>query len=413
MKPFLILLCDSYPLSAGEFFLDDEIKIIHSKFEKIYVLTKVRKKDELCRFVSDNLEVISCDSEISIVDKIKAIPSVFSLSLITEFFRAVLKYKIGLTLLLLKIMYMDIVRSKQVMNEIEKLIVSKKINKLNAVFYSYWHDYRALALARLNKLDGSFVSVSRAHGWDVFAERHNPPFLPFKNFIIENLDKTFSISKAGMDELRKYYVGSNISVSKLGKINKRKALLTKNNDGFLVCSCSNIISLKRLDLIIELISRLDVVNVKWVHFGDGDLRKQIEDLAKEKLSGIEYEFKGIVPNSDILNFYAQNYVDLFINLSESEGIPVSIMEALSAGIPVLATDVGGTSEAVNEKLGFLLPKDFCMDEATKIVNGFLLLPVDEQRGYRERAYSFWKDTFEAEKNYKEFAEDLIRLMPEK
>jgi len=47
-----------------------------------------------------------------------------------------------------------------------------------------------------------------------------------------------------------------------------------------------------------------------------------------------------------------------MNLSETEGIPVSIMEAQSAGVPILATNLGGTSEIVNNENGFLVEKDF-------------------------------------------------------
>jgi len=49
-----------------------------------------------------------------------------------------------------------------------------------------------------------------------------------------------------------------------------------------------------------------------------------------------------LPHNDVLNYYASNPVDVFINTSSSEGLPVSIMEAMSFGIPVIATNVGGT-----------------------------------------------------------------------
>jgi colanic acid/amylovoran biosynthesis glycosyltransferase len=410
MKPTLVILCDNYPLGAGEFFLDDEIRVICSCFENIYILTKEQEKRDLGRFIPKNLEVICYKSEISISHKINAIPNIFSTMFLGEFYRAIFEYKIKPKPILLKIMFMDFVRSKEIMDIVNKLIVTKNINVSNVVFYSYWHDYRAFALAQLSKYNRNIISVSRAHGWDVFAERHNPPFLPFKNFIMKNLSKTFSISKVGKSELLKYHVKSKISVSKLGKTNHREVYLEKNSEAFLVCSCSNIISLKRVNLIIELISRLKVEDLTWIHFGDGYMRNEIEGLAKKKLSGIKYEFRGVVPNNEILDFYAENYVDLFVNLSESEGIPVSIMEALSAGIPVLATDVGGTSEAVNEEVGFLLHKDFCMDDAVDIVERYFSLPMDNQLAYRERAYCFWMENYEAEKNYKEFIDDLIGLI---
>ena len=48
----------------------------------------------------------------------------------------------------------------------------------------------------------------------------------------------------------------------------------------------------------------------------------------------------------MLDYYKNNIIDIFINLSASEGIPVSIMDAISFGIPCIATNVGGTGEIV-------------------------------------------------------------------
>ena len=185
--------------------------------------------------------------------------------------------------------------------------------------------------------------------------------------------------------------------------------MDKPSDSVLICSCSNLIPVKRVDKIIEVISHLQTKNIRWVHFGDGPLRAELEAMAASKLQNVEFEFCGIVANDKILDFYAKNPVDLFINLSDSEGIPVSIMEALSAGIPVVATDVGGTAEAVNNKNGFLIPADFNSADVAQTITNYLNLNSAQQQQYRQNAYAFWKENFEAGKNYEEFAEMLFSL----
>ena len=55
---------------------------------------------------------------------------------------------------------------------------------------------------------------------------------------------------------------------------------------------------------------------------------------------ISFELKGFVDNNELLQIYTDKCFSFFINVSESEGLPVSIMEAASAGIPIVATDVG-------------------------------------------------------------------------
>ena len=68
-------------------------------------------------------------------------------------------------------------------------------------------------------------------------------------------------------------------------------------------------------------------------------------------------FHGRVDNVQVRSFYRDTFVNVFVNTSSSEGVPVSIMEAQSAGIPVIATAVCGTPELVNENDGLLLPAD--------------------------------------------------------
>lgn len=411
MKPTLFLLCDNYPLSPGEFFLDDEIRVIHSHFEKIYVLTKQQERKDLNRFIPDNLEVITYNPHISKKDKLKATPKIFSHFFISEFFRAIFKFKIAPKPILFKIMFMDIVRSNQIISELKKLITTQKLDLNNTIFYSYWHDYKALALARLSKKNKNYRAIARAHGWDVFPERHDFAYLPFKKFIINNLIRTYSISDAGEKELLKYTTSTNkVKVSKLGKINIRIPIFEKPEKNFLFCSCSNIIPLKRINKIIDLWATLKISDLQWMHFGDGYLMKDTLLYANEKLQNIDFVFKGIVLNNEILDFYSQNYVDLFVNLSESEGIPVSIMEALSAGIPVLATDVGGTSEAVNNENGFLIPKDFEINEVSTLVTNYLNSSKENQIRYRQNAHNFWQQKFEANKNYSEFVNEIFTLL---
>jgi glycosyltransferase involved in cell wall biosynthesis len=307
-------------------------------------------------------------------------------------------------------MFMDIVRSYTIIEEVNKMIVSKSIDVNNTFFYSYWHDYKALALARISKKYTK--TIARAHRWDIYFEANNFPYLPYKNFIVKNISKNISISDDGVKYFEKLLnrdLSNKVIVSKLGKINNRKPQQEKQDDQIIICSCSTIIPVKRINLIIDLLASLNISNLRWLHYGDGYLRKEIIEYADDKLSNISFEFKGIVPNNEILDFYSQNYVNLFINLSESEGIPVSIMEALSAGIPVLATDVGGTSEAVNDGNGFLIEKDFRINEVAKITENYLNSSPENQQEKRHNAYDYWQQNFEATKNYTEFANQLISL----
>ena len=408
----LILLCDNYPISAGEFFIDDEMRVIAPRFEKVMLYTASAKSEEnLNRFIPDNAEVVQFSKQKLVIGKIKSFFRIFKPMFLRELAFAIHKLPVKYWVSAFKIMYVDIHRATNLKNELLQFCNHKHLNLSDCVFYSYWHDYKALALAMLRRECGC-ACVARAHGWDNFADRHNPPYLPFKKYMIRNLSQTFTISQKGKDEFAKY-VNRNLEdrmiVSRLGKFNERTPLFAKQNNGIFICSCSNLIPLKQIDRIIEVISKLEISNLHWVHFGDGPIREELEQMAKKLLPNVEYEFRGIVPNNEILDFYASHYVDLFINLSSSEGIPVSIMEALSAGIPIVATNVGGTSEAVNSLNGFLIPADFNSADVARTITNYLNLNTAQQQQYRQNAYVFWKENFEAEKNYEEFADMLFRL----
>ena len=107
-------------------------------------------------------------------------------------------------------------------------------------------------------------------------------------------------------------------------------------------------------------------------------------------------------------YYKNNNISLFINLSDSEGLPVSIMEAMSFGIPCVATDVGGTSEIVIDGYnGYLVsPKDDNESIMKKIHNIIDLQPSHYQE-IRSNAHRTWDLSFNADKNYKEFIEQLM------
>lgn len=411
-QKILFFLCDQYPYTAGEFFIDDETRVLESKFDKILILTAADTTECLTRFFPNNAIIASFSVSKLACGKIKSILHIFTPMFVSELFFVFRYLSVKHWFSVFKIMYVDIHRSKNLKKLIINLCQQQNIGLHQCTFYSYWHDYKALALAMLRKESQFLKCVARAHGWDNFADRHTPPYLPFKSFIINNLSQTYSISDAGKIYFEQYLnrkLDDKVTVSRLGKFNGRQPNMDKQSDSVLICSCSNLIPVKRVDKIIEVISHLQTKKIRWVHFGDGPLRAELEAVAANKLQTVEFEFRGIVANNKILDFYAENYVDLFINLSASEGIPVSIMEALSAGIPVVATDVGGTAEAVNSKNGFLVPENFEDTQVSQIIEEYLNGSIAKQQTIRLNAYNFWQENYEAGKNYETFAAEILSV----
>ena len=81
------------------------------------------------------------------------------------------------------------------------------------------------------------------------------------------------------------------------------------------------------------------------------------------------------------------------------------MEALSSGIPVISTNVGGVSEIVTKETGYLLDKDFSQDEFDAALDGIV-----SNSSLRESSYYFFKREYEAETNYRDFYQRVTNIL---
>jgi glycosyltransferase involved in cell wall biosynthesis len=92
--------------------------------------------------------------------------------------------------------------------------------------------------------------------------------------------------------------------------------------------------------------------------GDGELREPLQTLARELDS---VKFLGALPHDDLLAIYNHNLVSAVVMASVDlgggchEGIPVALIEAMSYGVPVIATRAGGTPELIRGDTGLLVP----------------------------------------------------------
>jgi glycosyltransferase involved in cell wall biosynthesis len=290
--------------------------------------------------------------------------------------------------------------------------IKRKLSKVNAeedtVFYSYWLTPSATALAMLKEKNSDMKAVSRVHGGDLYLERHSPPYLPFQRKVIATLDQTISISENGREYLNKLHptVKDKICVSRLGTKNEYSYQSKEKSAPLKLVSCSYLKPVKRIHLLVEALKYTNAA-IEWDHIGDGPERKRIEELVKELPNNIAVHFLGNLSNNDVIQQYRENSYDVFINVSESEGIPVTIMEAFSFGIPVIATNVGGTSELVNPENGYLLPKDFAPKDLAKLLEDVVQLPSEFSKQKSLQAYKTWDQHYNAVKNYKNFA-DLLK-----
>jgi glycosyltransferase involved in cell wall biosynthesis len=150
-------------------------------------------------------------------------------------------------------------------------------------------------------------------------------------------------------------------------------------------------------------------DVVWTHIGGGECLDDVEQSLKNMGENVEVCLLGQLPHHDVLDYYQNNPVDLFINVSSSEGLPVSIMEAFANGIPVIATAVGGCPEIVSEDCGFLLKPNFEAIELAGIIENYSL----DSTEMRVSALEKQRDEYSSEKNQSAFAKLIISKINQK
>jgi len=278
------------------------------------------------------------------------------------------------------------------------------------ILYAYWAgDLATIACIIKQKYHDSIV-VTRGHGFEVFEEQTRYGVIPFRLFQYRYLSKIYTDSKQGLWHLNAHpkYIQfkEKNDYAYVGTLDKGVGVFSEQAV-FTIVTCSFVRSVKRLNLMPEILKhfKLDLI---WHVLGDGEdlslLKKSVAFLP----SNIKVIFHGALPNETILDFYAQNSINLFVSLSSSEGLPVSMMEALSFGIPIMSTDVGGCNEICNEQTGILIEKNFKPLEVAKKIEDFKN-STKNTKEFRLKCKAYWCKHFNAETNYKHFAQQLINL----
>lgn len=409
MSNKLILFTADFPFGSGETFLESEIGFLAESFDEVLIISS-NSKDKQTRVIPANCSTESLDLSTSKFEKIRSLFNVFQPLFWQE--RSIIKksYKRNLTKGILSTMLISISRAKKVKNYCQQLFSNNKTHA-TLYYYSYWSDDVAIGLAMFREMNPEITAISRMHGWDVYFEASPLNYLPYRHFISKNLSAIFAISDKG-----KAYAASNwkvvntekIKVARLGVPEQKQYSI--HSEKFIIVSCSNVIPLKRVELIVNALAEIKNTNISWVHFGDGPQLETIKALAKELLPDhINAEFKGRVANQEIVHWYAENNPSLFINVSTTEGVPVSIMEAMSFGIPVIATNVGGNSEIVNNKNGCLVEADISPSELAVTIESFFELHLEKKELKRQASFDTWKSNYNAKDNFTGFVKTIQDL----
>ena len=410
-RKFLIFLTGEFPYGSGETFIENELPFLARAFEKVFILVPEKVTNKPQRPIPQNATTILIKKNHPWVQRLTALANLsFWQALLLDLKR---KKRPTSFLNIFRNDWHYFTHALQVRKAILNMMIQKKLKPEETIFYSYWMDDKALGAALIKRDNPGVKAVSRAHRWDIYEEMHPIPFLPFRPWLGFLFDRLVFISKQGQDYFEKQFSEIPINklvVSYLGTLPLEPSLIHKSQKEFTIVSCSSLISRKRVELIARAILELNLP-INWTHIGDGPDMETIRKFVQEiESKGGKVNLAGNLPNQAVRRFYEQTIIDLFISTSASEGLPVSMMEAQSAGIPILATDVGGVNEIVIDGVtGWLLPPDSNAATVAKKIREIYDLQEAEKQKIRQNALKHWQIKFNADENYAAFVNLLQNL----
>ena len=124
-----------------------------------------------------------------------------------------------------------------------------------------------------------------------------------------------------------------------------------NNELRIVC-VSRLIERKGIRYLINAIGKLKYNNIKLIIVGEGNQEEELRKLAIELKISDSVDFKGYINHDRISDIYKR--CDIFILPSLNEGMSNALLEAMGTGLPVIATDTGGTHELIDGN-GIIVP----------------------------------------------------------
>jgi glycosyltransferase involved in cell wall biosynthesis len=414
----LILLTNCYPFAPGEEFIESEIGHLASVFDRVVLIPVVRDvRQTRRRETPENVEVILPEALSTTRASIRQatryavrhpLRAAAALGRALSSFPHPRRVFSDLRLDLLAGIVAD---------QVEARVRARLAPGTRTVFYSYWMMVPARVAVRLSTQlgDGAVPVISRAHGYDVFSERSAGNYLPQRELLLSRVSQVFTASENGAEYLRAKYpaYADRIQTGHLG-VGPAISAGNASRDSLKVYTCAYLVPVKRIPLLIEglAVAQRRGLKVNWSHIGSGEAgyAASIERQAEDGLEPGSFEFLGDLSNDEVRRQYAAQPGAVFVNVSESEGVPVSIMEALAQGFPVIATDVGGNSELIDVAGGMfdglLAGTPTAEDIADRLEALFTALPAEYER-YVQASLRHWKRAWSSDTNYTTFSAHLL------
>lgn len=304
---------------------------------------------------------------------------------------------------------------------IDRWITGKGLDLKSTLFYTFWFDHITSALALVSDRQELKI-VTRAHGHDVYDSQIQFRSHMFREYTLDRLCKVFPASDNASDYLRSHYPAqsSKISTRILGSVKIHDGCTATAHDEdenrWTFFSCARVSQEKRVDRCFGLVKAIATAyplkHICWIHVGDGNLMPSLKkSIASTELPpNLTIDLRGAAENESVQDIYISEKIDWCMLLSDSEGgCPITLCEALSYGVPVVATEVGGISEIITPEVGITVPAG----TSSEAVVGELQPYLNNRQFYLElksECLKRWQSMFCASTLRQDFARELSEMI---
>jgi glycosyltransferase involved in cell wall biosynthesis len=406
MGESLIYLTDRFPFHPGEHFLEAEINHLAAHFEKITLIP-------LAETIDQRRETRSVPENVTVIDTVRE--NAWESWQKTGF--------IGRTLAAMKkpswwlgdLFRMRPFQPRALLGELSQVALLTKCIESNvdiaahSAVASFWLNRPASVAAMLGARNSHLATFARGHGGDIYPQRQGMRHFPLQHAAVSKLDGVLCDSAAGATHIENKFPRhrGKISVGRLG-VENQDGVCPSSEDGVLrVVSLSSLVPVKRVHLIAKALKMVER-NTVWTHIGDGECRDLVESKIAFLPDNIQVNLVGAVSHELVIDMLRNGPFDVFINVSESEGLPVSIMEAFSFGIPVIATAAGGSGEIVDDSCGVIIPIQHEAAFLGEIIENFEISDLARNAAQKKQQSEYHDGS-----NQAEFAQQIIRIATQK
>ena len=236
--------------------------------------------------------------------------------------------------------------------------IKKYLKQLNPDIV-HCHSSKAGLLGRLVAKSLNLPVVFTAHGWaftEGISSKKQKIYSSLERFLAKASDHIITVSEYDRQHGFKYDVGSPEIVETIhnGVPDIKIPNYIKNFDPIVkLIMVARFEDPKNQYFLIQALCKLPLqLNWKIDFLGEGPNLQKCKNLVNKNNLGNKVIFHG--QSIKVKEFL--NDADIFILISNYEGFPLTILEAMSVGLPIIASDVGGVKESVQSTNGYLIPR---------------------------------------------------------